>query len=203
MLSKNELNKQKKLKSIYSAAVKIFSKNGYYNSKISQIAEQANVADGTIYLYFKNKDDLFIKVFTNLIESKLKYINKELSKEVNSLNKLHRFFELKLELIKKDKAYTKFFIQEMRQNSLFYTKFPDFKPVSMFVNYLETLIEDCILEGSIRKVNPHIAAIVIFGSVEFAITDFVLNKIEFDIQKFKNEMIDILHNGFKKPDNND
>jgi TetR/AcrR family fatty acid metabolism transcriptional regulator len=48
---------------ILRAAIRIFSQKGYFNSKISEIARQAGVADGTIYLYFKNKDDLLISLF--------------------------------------------------------------------------------------------------------------------------------------------
>jgi len=198
MIKKKERNKRKKLEAIYSAAIKVFAKKGFYNSKIKDIASKANIADGTIYLYFNNKDDLFIKVFTKMIDEKLAYIDTKVKNELTSIAKLHKFFELKLELIKSDKAYAKFFIQEMRQNSLFYSKFPDFKPVSIFIEYLEKIIIDCIDEGSIREINPHTTAIVIFGSVEFAMTDYILNKQEFDIDQFKNEIIDLLHNGFKK-----
>src|SRR4030042_1901678 len=48
---------------ILRAAVKIFSRKGFFNSKVSEIARAAEVADGTIYLYFKNKDDLLISLF--------------------------------------------------------------------------------------------------------------------------------------------
>jgi AcrR family transcriptional regulator len=48
---------------ILRAAVKIFSRKGFFNSKVSEIARAAEVADGTIYLYFRNKDDLLISLF--------------------------------------------------------------------------------------------------------------------------------------------
>ena len=48
---------------IIEAAVKIFAKKGFYNAKVSEIAREASVADGTIYLYFKNKDDILISLF--------------------------------------------------------------------------------------------------------------------------------------------
>jgi len=55
-----EDNKHRK---ILRAAVKVFSEKGFYNSRVADIAKEANVADGTIYLYFKNKDDILISLF--------------------------------------------------------------------------------------------------------------------------------------------
>ena len=48
---------------IVNAAIEAFAQRGFHEAKISEIAKQANVADGTVYLYFKNKEDLLIKVF--------------------------------------------------------------------------------------------------------------------------------------------
>ena len=52
-----------KYKQIIEAAVEVIAENGYHNSQVSKIAKKANVADGTIYLYFKNKEDILISVF--------------------------------------------------------------------------------------------------------------------------------------------
>ena len=42
---------------IIEAATKVFAKKGFYQAKISEIAREAGVADGTIYIYFENKDE--------------------------------------------------------------------------------------------------------------------------------------------------
>ncbi len=60
MLGKNAIDKRAR---ILSAAVKVFAEHGFHNSKVSEIAKKAKVADGTIYLYFKNKDDILISLF--------------------------------------------------------------------------------------------------------------------------------------------
>ena len=60
----NSLKKDKpKYKQIIDAAVIVIAENGYHQSQVSKIAKQAGVADGTIYLYFKNKEDILISVF--------------------------------------------------------------------------------------------------------------------------------------------
>ncbi|HPS64678.1 MAG TPA: TetR/AcrR family transcriptional regulator [Ignavibacteria bacterium] len=55
-----------KWKDIYEAAIKIFAEYGYFNAKIAKIAELAGVATGSVYLYFRNKEDLLSNIFNNL-----------------------------------------------------------------------------------------------------------------------------------------
>jgi TetR/AcrR family fatty acid metabolism transcriptional regulator len=48
---------------ILDAAIKVFAQKGFFQSKVAEIAREAGVADGTVYLYFKNKDDLLVSIF--------------------------------------------------------------------------------------------------------------------------------------------
>lgn len=196
-MKKIDMNKQKKSNAIYKAAIKVFAKKGFHKAKITEIAELADVADGTIYTYYKDKNDLFISVFSTLIEEKLKIITREIMSEETAIARLHKFFNLQLDMLVSDKTYSRMLIQEMKQNPLFYTKFPDFKPVSIYINFLKDLIKQAIDEGSIRKINPHTAAIMIFGSIDFALTEWLLNKNVSDMETLKSEILDIMHNGFK------
>ncbi|WLV23734.1 TetR/AcrR family transcriptional regulator [Aciduricibacillus chroicocephali] len=62
------MDKQKvKRQQILEASVRVIAENGYYKSRISNIAKKAGVADGTIYLYFKNKEDLLISLFEDIM----------------------------------------------------------------------------------------------------------------------------------------
>src|ERR1043165_5596587 len=63
---------------ILDAAVRVFAHDGFYNAKVSQIAHAAGVADGTIYLYFKSKDDLLISLF----ENRMKQVNDKLRQAI-------------------------------------------------------------------------------------------------------------------------
>lgn len=54
-----------KYNQILDAAVEVIAENGFHRSQVSKIAKKAGVADGTIYLYFKNKEDLLVSLFQN------------------------------------------------------------------------------------------------------------------------------------------
>src|SRR6187401_708070 len=76
---------------ILTSALKVFAQKGFFGAKVSDVAEAAGVADGTIYLYFKSKDDLLISVFEQQMES----INSELTAAMaggkDAVDKLRRF----------------------------------------------------------------------------------------------------------------
>ena len=61
----NKPRNNEKYDRILEAAIKVFAEKGFHQSTISQIARQAGVADGTIYLYFKNKDDILVHFFNS------------------------------------------------------------------------------------------------------------------------------------------
>ena len=87
--NKNNNKRQRILK----AATKIFAKNGFYNSKISQIAKLAKVENGTIYLYFKNKDDVLISLFEVEMNSILLNVKNEITKETGFEHKIKKLVD--------------------------------------------------------------------------------------------------------------
>lgn len=68
-----------KYKQIIDAAVVVIAENGYHNAQVSKIAKQAGVADGTIYLYFKNKEDVLISLFQEKMGQFVEKIYEELA----------------------------------------------------------------------------------------------------------------------------
>src|SRR5438067_11627162 len=75
---------------ILDAAVRVFAAEGFYNAKVSQIAQAAGVADGTIYLYFKSKDDLLISLFEDRMERINENLRQAIAGESNAIDRLKR-----------------------------------------------------------------------------------------------------------------
>src|SRR5690606_16805227 len=95
------LIKEKKMKSnkpkyqqIIEAAVKVIAENGYHASQVSKIAKEAGVADGTIYLYFKNKEDVLVSVFEEKMGQFIDKIAKATSEQANANDKLKVLIEM-------------------------------------------------------------------------------------------------------------
>ena len=116
MAEKNQENKRIR---ILEAAVKVFAKNGFHNSKVSVIAKEAGVADGTIYLYFKNKDDILISLFEESLNRLIDNME-EAVKDVNDpLEKLKMFIHMHLKLVEENQGVAEVMQVELRQSHKF------------------------------------------------------------------------------------
>src|SRR5687767_11972448 len=74
--------RQDKRERILAAAERVFARRGFFAARVSEIAKDAGVADGTIYLYFKSKDDLLISLF----ENRMKQVNELLRTAIDSVS---------------------------------------------------------------------------------------------------------------------
>ncbi len=161
---------------IIEAAVKVFAKKGFYNAKVSEIAREASVADGTIYLYFKNKDDILISLFEEKMHSWIEKMEAVLSDVEAPLEKLRAFVSQHLWMIKEDKYMAEVMQIELRQSSKFMRRYVPVK----FLEYLDLIgkiIEEGIQKGAIRKdVIPAIAKRAIFGALDEMLLYWVLAK---------------------------
>src|SRR5947207_775573 len=104
---------------ILDAAVRVFAAEGFYNAKVSQIAQAAGVADGTIYLYFKSKDDLLISLFEDRMERINENLRQAIAGESNAIDRLKRVVRLHLELIESNRHMAEVITIELRQSSKF------------------------------------------------------------------------------------
>src|SRR4030043_2189690 len=108
---------------IINAALKVFAEKGFYNTRISEIALEANVADGTIYLYFKNKDDILISLFEEEMAKVIKDMKEDLSQVEGTEGKVRKFIEKHLSLIDKNRELAEVIQIELRQSYKFMKKY--------------------------------------------------------------------------------
>ena len=92
-------NKNDKHRRIIQAAVKVFAQKGFFQAKVSEIARAAGVADGTIYLYFQNKDDILISLFEQEMAGILNDMKKALARAEHPAAKLETFARTHLKLL--------------------------------------------------------------------------------------------------------
>ena len=174
------LNAQKigseKYQKIIQAATKVFAQKGFYNSKVADIAKEAKVADGTIYLYFKNKDDLLISIFENSMDNFSGEIQKIVVGVSDPIEKLRRFIKLHLELVRENQDTAQVLQIELRQSSKFMkeyaaTKFRD------YLGHISQILEEGQEKGVFKKsINALIVKRAIFGAVDEMALDWVLMK---------------------------
>lgn len=162
---------------ILRAAVKIFSRKGFFNSKVSEIARAAEVADGTIYLYFKNKDDLLISLFEEKMGEVVADVRRRIADGGNALEKLRIFIENHMNLLERESGLVEVLQVELRQSTKF---LKDYTPVKFFEYHeiISDILEEGKKEGVLRPdLNTSIARHAIFGALdELSLTYILLRK---------------------------
>jgi TetR/AcrR family fatty acid metabolism transcriptional regulator len=150
---------------ILIAAERIFARHGFFAARVTEIAKEAGVADGTIYLYFKSKDDLLISLF----ESRMKQVNDELRAVVareQPPHQLHAFIRTYLRLVHDEPAAAEVLTIELRQSSKFMKEY-DNPQFADFLRMLGGIIAAGQERGEIDASIPsHVAARMIFGILD-------------------------------------
>ena len=155
-----------KHRKIIRAATKVFAKKGFFNARISDIAKEAKVADGTIYLYFNNKFDILLSVFEQEIGKLIDQVITLLEKESDPQAKLQIFIANHLEEMKKNRYLAEVIHIELRQTSKLIREYRK----NTFNEYL-AIIAQIIAEGQDtgvfrKEIHPHVARQMIFGALD-------------------------------------
>jgi AcrR family transcriptional regulator len=90
-------------KKILAAAIKVFSSSGYANANMRMIAKASGLSIGSIYLYFKNKEDLFLTLIKSRLDAILDLGKEILDKNDTPENTLRLFISRHLDFTKKHK----------------------------------------------------------------------------------------------------
>src|SRR5712692_6709595 len=93
-----------KPQAIIDAAIRVFARNGYYNSRVSDIAREAGVASGTIYLYFRTKDEILVSLFREKMAAWVAFVRTEIAGAPDALAKIRRLVALHFSVLEKDPA---------------------------------------------------------------------------------------------------
>jgi TetR/AcrR family fatty acid metabolism transcriptional regulator len=151
---------------IIRAATKVFAKKGFFNARISDIAKEAKVADGTIYLYFNNKYDMLLSVFEEKIGKLVEQINSQLEKEDDPRRMLEIFIANHLREMKKNKNLAEVIQIELRQTNKIIRDYRNNK-FSEYLNIISTIIKRGQTMNVFRKdILPGIAKRAIFGAMD-------------------------------------
>ncbi|MBM9511626.1 TetR/AcrR family transcriptional regulator [Desulfogranum marinum] len=155
-----------KHRKIIRAATKVFAKKGFFNARISDIAKEAKVADGTIYLYFKNKFDILISVFEQEIGKLIEQITELINKENDPKVKLEIFIGKHLQEMKKNKNLAEVIHIELRQTNKLVRDYRK-NSFSNYLNIVSSIIEEGKQKNIFRQdIQPDIAKQILFGALD-------------------------------------
>jgi TetR/AcrR family fatty acid metabolism transcriptional regulator len=193
--TKSDLKSEKRNR-IIEAAVKVFAQKGFYLAKVSDVARAADVADGTIYLYFKNKDDLLISLFEQKMELILQRFQERLQEIVDPVEKLHNLVDLYFELIEEDKDLADVFQVELRQSTKFLKDYHNQKFLD-FLSMIASIVQEGMDNGFFRTdLDLDVVKIMIFGTLDEVARQWILGADSiYSLKKAKSSVKQTLVNG--------
>ncbi len=176
-----EKKRSDKRERILDGALKAFAKKGFYNTKVSEIAGEAGVADGTIYLYFKNKDDLLISLFEDRMEWIIDRLKTELSAvEGDAVAKFRHMVTIHCRLAVENPDLAEFITVELRQSAKFVKEYKNPK-FGDYLKVLQGLIEEGQESGAMRNdVDVRLVSRACFGALDEVLLQLTLSQAEPD-----------------------
>src|SRR5215468_1155020 len=180
---------------ILRAATKVFARNGYFNSKVADIARAADVADGTVYLYFKSKEEILHSIFDQNMAEAIASGRRLIKAVGDPREKLRRVVRLHLERLGADRDLAVVFQVELRGS----TKFMEEFSAAGFAEYLGLIratIEEGQRQGLFRpELNAKVAAKILFGALDEMATNWILSRRRYKLAPMAEQVLDIFLNG--------
>ena len=184
-----------KREAILRAAITVFAHNGYFNAKVADIAREAGVADGTVYLYFKSKEEILHSIFDRSVDEALTAARAQIKAIADARERLRRIAFLHLERLGADRDLAVVFQVELRGS----TKFMEEFSAAGFAEYLE-LIRSTFEEGQRagvfrRDLNAKVVAKILFGALDEMATNWIISKRSYKLAPMADVVMDVFLNG--------
>jgi len=197
----HRIEKNHKYHQILEAAIKVFARQGFHQSTVAQIAKEAGVADGTIYLYFKNKDDILVQFFDYKTKQVFDSFRTEVARADSSLEKLQYLIRRHLEEFQQNPEMAVVYHVETHQNSRLAE--PQIREMSqMYRDLISEIVEQGQQEGTIRK-DLYVGLVkrFIIGAVDEVINTWLHSDGEYDLVSMADPLVELFLKGIGRSDN--
>jgi TetR/AcrR family fatty acid metabolism transcriptional regulator len=184
-----------KREAILRAAIKVFAGKGYFNSKVADIAGEAGIADGTVYLYFKSKEEILHSIFDRAMEEFISEGKREIAEIEEADKRLRRIAELHLERLGADRDLAIVFQVELRGTTKFMEEFSA-AGFAEYLNIIHQTIEDGQKTGVFRKdLNATVCSKILFGALDEMVTNWILSKKAYSLAPLADEVLKVFLGG--------
>lgn len=186
-----------KYQRILDAAIAVIAEKGFHNSRVSDIADRANVADGTIYLYFRSKEQILMAALDSAFQAFFRRAKEELAGSHNAPAKLRILARLHLRALAQNRSVAVVLQTELRQSAKFLAEFSQ-RELKGYFNLIREIIREGQNAGTIRAdVSDKIAAACLFGALDELVTAWVLSSHEYDLAAAADPVVDLLLSGME------
>ncbi len=178
------MDKEQKRKKIIKAAASIFARDGIEKARIEDIAREAGIGKGTVYLYFRSKDAIFeegIKYFANVRINKLRNI---LNKYNSAIKKLYILLNLSTKISEENPDMFFMNYAALLSTHQNFQKKAVYEFFIQYIDFVQEILEEGIIEGVFREINTKVAALSIILTQDLSSLIDLQGKY-----KLKNELV--------------
>ena len=177
------------------AAIETFAARGFFNAQVADVARTAGVAAGTVYLYFRGKDDLIISIFEKTMKEAIAAGRESIARHTDPLAQLRTIARLHLDRMSRDRDLAVVFQVELRQSTKFMERFS----ATHLREYLG-IIRDVIARGQSmgifrKNLNPTLAAKLLFGMLDEMATNWILSRRKYSLIADADAIVDLFVRG--------
>ncbi len=187
-----------KRRHILEAAVEVFANAGFHRSRVSDVARAANVADGTIYLYFKSKDEILLSIFEEAMAEMIEAVEVKLAPLDDPFEKLRTFTAFHMTRVERHRSVAKVLQVELR---LSHTFMREYKPTKLkeYLDIVGRIVEEGQARGLMRlEANPTIVRRALFGALDEIAMQWILTPAaRYGLLESANQIADIFASGLR------
>ena len=184
---------------IIEAAVRVFARRGYYNSRVSDIAREAGIAAGTIYLYFKTKDEILVTLFREKMADFVDTLLKAIADEPDAASKVRRLVFLHFRMLEDNPELAEVVQIELRQGQKFFRGASSHE-IGAYFSLIGSVLEEGVREGRFRPgLAVKVATKMLFGAMDQMATSWVLGKRGYRLADTADTVAEIFLQGVAAP----
>ena len=196
---KGHSSRADKRDAILRAAIDTFAARGFFTAQVADVARAGGVAAGTVYLYFRGKDDLLISIFERTMTEAIAEGRETLARVTDPVDRLREIARLHLGRLGRDRSLAIVFQIELRQSTKFMERFSSTK-LREYLGIIRDVIADGQARGAFRQhVNPTLAAKLFFGALDEMATNWILSKRRYSLPSEADTIVDLFVGGVGTP----
>jgi TetR/AcrR family transcriptional regulator, fatty acid metabolism regulator protein len=194
----SRLDRTDKRDALIRAAIDTFAARGFFNAQVADVARAAGVAAGTVYLYFRSKDDLLVSIFERTMQEAIADGRRSVGALTDPEERLREIARLHLGRLGRDRALAVVFQVELRQSTKFMERFSS----TQLREYLG-IIRNVIADGQERRafrsgISPTLAAKLFFGALDEMATNWILSRRRYSLVAEADAIVDLFVGGLAK-----
>jgi len=188
-----------KYQRILEAAIDVIAERGFFSARVSDIANRAGVADGTIYLYFKNKEQILMAAISTPFSAFMERARVEVAKSSNPRQQLKNLAQLHLGGLGANRNLAIVFQTELRQSARFLAQFSRHQ-LKQYFDLVREIVRQGQRTGAFRpELSDKIVANCFFGALDEMVTSWILSEHEYSLAGAADAVADVILRGMENP----